>query len=332
VSKLKLSFACAAYDRVVPLLTGEVRLDGIDLNFIVMEDQRQTFDRMAGGLEFDACEMSSAEIVMNHCKGGSPFVAIPVFVSRVFRHGFVVVNKRSGVKTPKDLEGRRIGVPLYTMSAAVWIRGFLEHEYGVDLSGVTWVQAAANTAGSHGHPTVPALLKPANIVNRHDKSLSQQLEDGDIDAMIGGLLPDSLFTNPDVVRLFPNYAEVEKDYYKRTRLFPIMHLVAIRRDLYERHPFVATSLYDGLFRAKEVAAKHMRSLGALRCMLPWLPDHVAEADAIFDRDPWPYGIEPNRPSIEALIDYLREQGMIAFKPKPEDIFAPVFGAPMVKYT
>ncbi len=332
MSRLSLSFACAAYDRVVPLLTGEVGMDGIDLNFIVMEDQRQTFDRMAGGLEFDACEMSSAEIIMNHCRGDSPFVAIPVFVSRVFRHGFVIVNKRSGIKTPRDLERRRIGVPLFTMSAAVWIRGFLQHEYNVDLSEVTWVQGAANSAGSHGHPNVPALLKPARIVDRLDKSLSQQLEDGDIDAMIGGLLPDSLFHNPDVVRLFPDYVKVEKAYYAKTKLFPIMHLVAIRRDLYERYPFVATSLYDGLFRAKERALVNMRSLGALRCMLPWLPDHVEEGDRIFNGDPWPYGIEANRPSLEALVTYLHEQGMIAFKPKIEDIFAPTFGAPMVKYT
>lgn len=331
MSKLPLSFACAAYDRVVPLLTGEVQLDGVDLNFIVMEDQRQTFDRMAGGLEFDACEMSSAEIIMNHCKGNSPFVAIPVFVSRVFRHGFIIINRKSGIRTPKDLEGRRVGVPLYTMSAAVWARGALQHEYGVDLATITWVQAAANSAGSHGHPSVPAMLKPVKIIDRHDKSLSRQLEDGDIDAMLGGLLPNSLYTNPDIVRLFPDYAAVEKEYYKRTRLFPIMHLVAIRRDLYERHPFVATSLYDGLFRAKERALAHMHSLGALRCMLPWLPEHVAEADEIFAGDPWPYGIEPNRPSLEALVTYLHEQGMIAFKPKIEDIFVPTFGAPMVKY-
>jgi 4,5-dihydroxyphthalate decarboxylase len=320
---ISLTFACGLYDRMLPLYTGEVRPAGIDLKFLAIDSPREIFDRMAGKMEFDACEMSSSELISRVGAGQCPFVAIPVFPSRVFRHGFICINREKGIKTPKDLEGKRVGVPLYTMTAAIWIRGHLQHEYGVDLSKIHWVQGATNMPGAHGSPTVLPLLKPVSIENNHsDKSLSQLLEAGAIDAIAGAELPAALTTSPQVARLFPDFREVEKQFYRRTRIFPIMHLVVIRRELYERHPSIAVSLYEAFCRAKDAALARMRYLGALRYMLPWLPADLDEIDQTFGADPWPYGIEPNRPTLEALVTYMVEQSLIA-RPIPiEDLFVP----------
>jgi 4,5-dihydroxyphthalate decarboxylase len=273
-------------DRVLALDTGEVQPEGIDLNFVPIDSARDIFDRMAGGLEFDCSELSSSEFISRLAAKRCPFVALPVFVSRVFRHGFIFINTKSGIKGPKDLEGRRVGVQLYTMTAAIFIRGMLKYDHGVDLSTIRWVQGALEKAGSHGHPTVMPLLKPITIeINKSEKSLSDLLENGEIDATIGGSVPPSYGKNPDIQRLFPDYKEVEKDYYRRTRIFPIMHLFAIRRDIYDKHPFVATSLYNALCQSQAVAQAKMRKLGTLRYMLPWLTADVDEIDEVFGDDP-----------------------------------------------
>jgi len=323
MSPLPISFACAAYDRMVPFLTGDVRPAGIDLNFIPIASPRETFDRMAGGLEFDAAEFSSSEFISRMSAGTCPFVALPVFPSRMFRHGFITVNS-SVVRTPKDLAGKRIGVPLYTMTAAVWIRGILTHEYGVDLSGVRWVQGATNTSGRHGNPTVPPLLKHVTIENNAtDKSLSDLLEAGAIDAIIGADIPLALRHNSSVRRLFPDFPKVEADYYRRTGIYPIMHLVALKREIHERHPFVATSLYQAFCRAKAIALVRMRQAGMLATMMPWMLAQIEEMDAVFGPDPWPYGVADNRKTLEALVSYLTEQSLIT-KPIPvDDLFVKV---------
>lgn len=318
----KIKFASGLYDRFQPLYTKEVVPEGIDLDFTVIDDPREIFDRMAGGLEFDACEMSGTEYISRLAANECPFVALPVFASRMFRHSCITINTRSGIETPKDLEGRRVGVQLYTMSAAMWIRGMLQHDHGVDLSGIRWVQGAIDGAGTHGTPTVLPLLKQPNVENNETgKSLSQLLEDGEIDAILSANLPTGLGTHPDIARLFPDFRAVEKDYYQRTKIFPIMHLVVIRRDVYDANPNVAPALYDAFCKAKEVGLEHMRYSGVLRYMLPFLMDDIAEIDEVFDGDPWPYGIEPNRPTLEAEIQYLVEQDYIA-EPMPiEALFA-----------
>ena len=323
--KVSLTFACGLYDRMLALYTGEVEPEGIDLNFLAIDDPRQIFDRMGKNLDFDACEMSSSEVFSRHASGRTEMVALPVFPSRVFRHGFITVNRKA-VKTPKDLEGKRIGIPLYTQTAAVFIRGLLRDEYGVDLSGVHWVQGATNSAEAHGNPSPPPLLKPVSIEqNRSGRSLSELLEAGEIQAILGSGLPDSLRTNPDVVRLFPNFHQVELDSFRRTRIFPIMHLVAMRRDVYERHPFIATSLYQAMDKAKDIALEKMRNVGALRYMLPGLPAELDEIDDVFGGDPWPYGIEPNRPTLEALVRYMAEQSLIKAPIPVQDLFVPIYG-------
>ena len=320
-TKLPLTFACGLYDRMLRLYTGEVAPAGIDLKFLANDEPRDIFDRMGGKLEFDASEMSSSEFISGFGAGQSRFVAIPAFASRVFRHGFIFFNRKSGIRTPKDLEGRRVGVPLYTMSAAIWIRGLLQHECGVDLSNIRWVQGALKKAGAHGQPTVAPLLKQPTIeINNSGKSLSKLLADGDIDAVISSRPVEGVGTNPEIQRMFPNYREVEKEYYRRTHIFPIMHLVAIRRVVHEAHPFVAQSLYDALCESKDRALAQMREGGALRYMLPWLPADMDEIDDVFGGDPWPYGIEANRPTLKALVQYMVEQHFIPKRIPIEDLF------------
>jgi 4,5-dihydroxyphthalate decarboxylase len=324
MAKLQLTFASALYDRMQPLYTGEVQVQGIDLNFIPIEQPRPIFDRMSGGQEFDVAEYSSSEFIQRFANKQCPFVAIPVFPSRAFRHGFIAINRKAGIKTPKDLEGKRVGVALYTMTAAIFIRGLLQHEYGVDLSKIHWVQGAINTAGAHGAPTVLPLLKPVDMeINNSGKSLSKLIEERVVDATLGTSLPESVRTNPDIGRLFPNFVELEREYYARTKIYPIMHLVAIKKDVYERYPFVATSLFNAFARAKEIALDRMFNLRALRYMTPWLMRDVDEIYEVFGGDPWPYGVEPNRPTLQALVTYLVDQHLIA-KPVPvDDLFVPI---------
>lgn len=327
--KLGLTMACGLYDRMLDLYRGDVRPDGIELNFIPMDGSagaREIFDRMAGNLEFDVAEMSSSEFIARKSTGESPLVALPVFPSRVFRHGMVSINRRSGIKAPKDLEGKRVGVPIYSMSAAVWMRGHLQHDYGVDLARIHWVEGAINQPGAHGHPSLLPLLRPVSIErNTSDKSLSDLLASGGIDAIVGTVLPDAIHHNPDIVRLFPNYREVEKDYYKRTKIFPIMHLIALRRDVYEEHPFIASSLFDAMCASKERARMRMRDLGTLQYMLPWMTADLEELDEVFGGDAWAYGIEPNRPTLEALVRYLCEQAIVKSMMPIDDLFIPTHG-------
>jgi 4,5-dihydroxyphthalate decarboxylase len=324
MADLRLSFACGLYDRVLPLYRGMVKPEGIALDFQAIDDPRQVFDRMAKGA-FDISEMSSSEHTMRIANGNRDFVAIPVFVSRVFRHSFIFYNRKSGLASPKDLAGKRIGISAYGQTAAVFIRGLLQHEYGVDLSSVRWVLGTMN--GSGGHLQLPKLSKPVSIeLDRTGKSLSDLLAAGELDATLGALVPDSFGRHPDVQRVFPNFREAEKTYYRKTHIFPIMHLIAMRREVHEKYPFAAASLYAALNRSKELAAERMREVGALAYMLPWLGDDIREMDEVFGGDPWPYGIEPNRPTLGALVTYMAEQGLIEAAPTIESLFVPDAGA------
>jgi 4,5-dihydroxyphthalate decarboxylase len=324
VSRLRLTFACGIYDRTDALRTGDVDVEGIDLNFLAIEAPREIFDRMGANQEFDVAEFSSSEFISRLARGGCPFVALPVFPSRVFRHGYIYVNRNSDIRKPQDLAGKRIGVPLYTMTAAVWIRGHLVHQYGVDLSAIRWVEGAINESGRHGDPTAPALLKPARI--EHDekgRSLRDLLAQGEIDAIAGSQRP---LPHPDIVPLFPDSRAVERAYYGATRIFPIMHLIVIRRDVYERHPWIAASLYKGLVEAKAKALERMRKTGAHPYMLPWVRHDIEEINEVFGGDPFPYGIEANRPTLEALVRYMAEQHFIPQPIPIADLFVPIAAA------
>ncbi|KAJ5606682.1 hypothetical protein N7510_009463 [Penicillium lagena] len=322
--KVPITFAGLLYDRFQPLQSGEVVPEGIDLNFLALHHPRDIFDRMAGGKEFDASELSLSEYICRYAMGLRDFVAIPVFPSRAFRHGYIVVNSTI-VKEPKDLNGKKIGVPLYTMTAAVWIRSVLK-QHGVDLDSIQWVQGSFVSAEGYGKPAAMPLVEPVNITqNNSGKSLSQMLEDGDIAATIGADLPPCFRTAEHVKRLFPDFKDVEKTYFKEKYVFPIMHTVVVKRELVDKYPWLPSSLFNAFNDAKEVARVRMRFLDALRYMLPWLAAEVDEIDQIFGGDAWVYGIEPNRKTLEALVDALYDQAMIGSKPTLEELFAPIRG-------
>ena len=324
MSRLRLTFACGIYDRTDALRTGDVKVEDIDLDFLAIANPREIFDRMGGKQEFDVSEFSTAEFVSRMARGDCPFVALPVFPARVFRHSYIYVNRKAGIRTPKDLDGRRVGVPLYTMTAAVWIRGHLAHQFGVDLSTIRWVEAAINHAGRHGDPSAPPLLKPVKIeYDEKGRSLSELLAGGEIDAIAGSQRPRP---HPDIVPLFPDARAVEKAFFRATRIFPIMHLIVIRRDVHQRNPWIAEKLYKAFVDAKNLALTRMHKTGAHPYMLPWVHDDVEEADEVFGGDPYPCGIEANRPTVTALVQYMAEQHLIA-EPMPlERLFVPLPGA------
>lgn len=322
-SRIPISFACGGYDRVEALRSGEVTAAGIALNFHTINHPRDVFDRMNAG-EFDAAEMSASDYICSYAQGKRDVVAIPVFPSRMFRHGFIAVNADL-VQSPKDLEGKRVGVQLPAMmTAAVWIRGLLA-QHGVDLSTIEWVEGPFEGPAPAGKPSARLAGK---ITRNSDPSrgLSQLLADGEIAATIGAGLPASLGQAPNVRRLFQDSKEVEKTYYRKTGIFPIMHVVVIRRALVEAHPWLASSLFDALQKSKEIALRRMKFTISLRYMLPWLPSELDEIEEVFSStngDPWPYGLDANRTTLNKLIDDLHDQGMMDKKPALEELFWPV---------
>lgn len=324
MSRLKLTFAACRYDRLEAIREGNVEVEGVDLTCLTLKAGRMVFDRMVGGQEFDIAELSASEFISLAGGGDRRFVALPVFPSRVFRHGYVFINTRAGIRTAKDLEGKRVGLPLYTQTAAIWVRGHLAHQFGVDLSTIRWVQGAVETVGTHGRPHAPPLLQPVAIEqNDTGVPLAELLARGEIDALIGSRKPDSLGRHPDVARLFPDYRAQERALYETAKIFPIMHLIAMRRELYDRHRWLATSFYNAFVESKRRARARMRYGGSLAYMLPWLLSEIEEIDELFGGDAWPYGVEPNRPTLEALVQYMVDQHFIA-KPIPlEDLFVPI---------
>jgi len=322
---LPVSFCCRLYDRMLPLYLGTVKVPGVALNFLPNADHRQVFDRMENHQEFDVSELSFADYVTLVARDKqNPFTALPVFSSRVFRHGFIFVNRSSGITNPKQLEGKRVGISRWGETAVIWLRGMLQDEYGVDLSKVQWVTGAMNHAGVHGAAPPAPPLKPFSITaNDSPHSLSQMLEANELACVMGAELPSPFGKNPDIVRMFTNYRELEKDWYRRTKLYPIMHVIAMRRAVLHANPWLATNLTQALQAAKLRALADMEFTASLLYMQPWLQSDIEEMQSVFGRDPFPYGIEPNRPSIDATLRYLVEQGLIATPPSMEELFAPV---------
>ena len=326
MAKPKISFTCTLYDRLLPLYLGEVEVEGFDIGFegsYGWQSVRSIFDKVGAGKGADISEMSSSEYISSTAAGTCQHIALPVFPSRAFRSGYTFVNA-DRIKHPKDLEGKRIGVPLFTMTAAIMARGHLSDEYGVDFSNVEWVQGAMNETGTHGKPAAPPLIKPTRITNNESyKTLSEMLVAGEIDAVLGAITPDAFGKDHKIQRLFPDYQAVELQYFRRTRVFPIMHTIVIKRSVHEEHPGLAPALYKAMTKSKRIALERFTDVASLQYMLPWLMRDVEEIKSEFDGDPWPYGLEPNRPTLEALTRYLHEQGLTAKKMSIDHLFIPV---------
>ena len=322
MSKLKLSFGCWNYDRTRALMDGRVAVDGIDLNYLDMPVE-ETFFRMLRHREFEVAEMSLSSYAVSLFSEARPFIAIPVFPSRFFRHSCIYVHADSGIKEPRDLIGKRIGNPEYQMTAPAWIRGILQDEYGVPVDSVTYF------TGGEEEPGRPEKLKlnlPANIkVERigPQQTLSAMLASGEIDALYTARMP-STFRNGGgkVRRLFENYMDVEKAYYRKTKIYPIMHTVVIRRDVYEQNRWVAQSLYKAFCQAQAHTYHDLAETAALKTMLPWLNAHVEDARAEMGDDFWPYGLEKNHAALDTFLRYSFEQGLSKRKLDPAELFAP----------
>ncbi len=320
--KLSLTLACGEYDRTLALQNGSVRPDGIDINYLPMLPS-ELFRRQARHAEFDIAEFSLSTLCHLNDEGDRRLVAIPVFPSRKFRHSEIWVNTQAGIRYPADLRGKRIGAMEYQQTAAVWQRAMLQYDYGVSPSEVEWCFGAYEVPGTYSERVpleLPSSIRTTIIPN--EKCLDQMLEDGEIDALMGADPPRCVKKNsPNVVRLFPDYYEAEVEYFRRTQLFPIMHTVVIKRELYEEHPWVATNLYKAFVEAKALAADRLPQAGALFCMLPWLLKHVEDDLAILGPDPFPYGLEENRYALETFMGYVHEQGIIKKPMTPDQLFA-----------
>jgi 4,5-dihydroxyphthalate decarboxylase len=324
MDRLTLSFACGPYDRMEAIYNKTVTVQGADLEPKVIQRPLDIFSRMLKDGEFDIAEMSLTHCFILRATGTARFVTLPVFPSRMFRHGFIFVNRSSGIRAPADLAGRRIGVQGYQMTAAVWIRGHLRSDYGVDLRGVEWFEGGVNTPGVAGGDSTR--FRPSQAINIRpiagNETLSAMLARGDIDALIGADTPDSL-AGEKVVRLFPDFHAVERAYYQASGIFPIMHALVIREELYRQHPWLANALFQACNAAKAAAQAGAKYTAALRFMLPWLFDHLAELEEVFGPDPWPYGLDANRKTLETFAHFLVDDGFVATPPRLEDTFVPV---------
>lgn len=320
MGKTKITLACGSYDRTWSLENGKIQPEGVDLNYIALPPE-ELFWRMAVHGEFDVSEFSLSAMSILLGRGDDRFVGIPVFPSRFFRHSSIFVNVNSKIKTPQDLKGKKMGVPDYTMTANTWIRGFLEHDYGVKPTDMKWVTAGLNEPGRKQRVTTPP-INGLELDHSETGILSEMIEKGEIDALIGAREPDSFREgSPNVARLFSDYKSAERDYYKRTGIFPIMHLVVIKRSIYEENPWLAYSLYKAFEESKRLCILEMSKQSALRYMLPWVISELEDTLRFMGRDFWPYGVEANRDTIQTFIDYSVEQGLVEHSFEVEDFFA-----------
>jgi 4,5-dihydroxyphthalate decarboxylase len=322
MNRLRLTLACWDYDRVGALASGAVRADGIDLVFLA-QPVEETFFRMLRHREFDVAEMSLSSYTVSLAREDPPFIAIPVFPSRMFRHSCTFVSAASGIREPKDLIGKKVASPEYQMTAPVWIRGILSDEYGVRADSVEYLSGGEEQPGRDEKLKLALppqfRLRPIGPA----QTLSRMLAEGEIDALYTARAPSTFHSQPDRVRrLFPDFVAVERDYYRRTRIFPIMHTVVIRRDVYRANRWIAQSLAKAFAEAQRATYRDLGETAALKAMLPWLPAHVEEARREMGDDWWPYGLAPNRHVLETFLRYHHEQGLSPRLRSPEELFAP----------
>jgi 4,5-dihydroxyphthalate decarboxylase len=319
VEPVHLTLGVGNYDRTRPLIDGTVKPKGITFTH-VHDTPGRLFERVLIDGECDATEMSLSNLTTLIARGDPRFIAVPVFLSRLFRHGYIFVNADAGIKKPEDLAGRRVGVPEYSMSAAVWIRGMLQHDYGVKPSQIQWFTGGLDRPGKRDRIMIdlPADIRVESIAG----SLGEALARGEIDAIMAANIPEVFKQrSPAVKRLFSNYHEVELDYYRRTGLVPLMHTFVIRRPVYERNPWIARSLYDAFCEAKAESIRSIYEVGANTFGLTFLHAYLDQERAIFGEDHWPYGLEANRKSLEAVVSYVHEQGLSERLIRPEELFA-----------
>jgi 4,5-dihydroxyphthalate decarboxylase len=319
MSLLKLSIATTDYDHFRDLRMGFVQAEGIDLNWLNL-GHHECFARFTANREFDISELSFAKFSTQVTRPDSDIIGLPVVCSRLFRFSSFYVNRKSGIRTVKDLIGKKVGSPEWAHSAAVYMRGWLHNEMGVKLSDVHWYQAGANAPGREEKVEI-TLPEGVNLTRVSDKSLSEMLASGEIDCAIIARPPTCFLEgNPDIVRLFPDYLEMEEEYYARTKVWPIMHIIAMKKSVVEDHPWVPRNLYNGFLESKRRSIERLMDPAVSRYPLPWLATYARKMRDMFDGDTFPFGLEENRATWEQMALYTFQQGIAHKQFTPEEIF------------
>lgn len=322
MTKLRLSIAVGDYDRNRPLIDGEVLIDGVDPVFMKLVPE-EIFFRAFRHAEFDVCEASLSSFTVKTAQGTNPYVGVPAFVSRAFRHTCIFIRNDRGIEKPQDLRGKRIGCPEYQLTACVWIRALLEDDCGVKSSDVIWVRGGLEQPGriEKVKVSLPSDIRleqaPAN------KSLNQMLVDGEIDGFIGPRAPSSFEAgHPNVVRLFSNPTEAAADYYRRSKIFPIMHMIGARRTIVEKHPWLPAALLKAFEESKQVALSRLGDTSATKITLPFVEEQLQAARRLMGEDFWSYGVGPNRHVLEAFLQTHHSQGLSSRRLAVEELFHP----------
>ena len=320
MSRLPITVATWDYDRVRALIDGRVRIEGCDVNYLTMPVE-ECFERAFFHGEFEVAEIGFSPFLIALSRGPTSYVAVPVFLSRMFRHSAVYIRCDRGIEGPADLRGKTIGVPEYQMSAVMWFRGFLKDEFGIETKDINWVQAGLENPGRRDKFPLN-LPEGFPLTSRNDVSLSQMLADGELDGVMSARTP-SCYTkgHPQVRRLFPDYRAAERDYYKKTGIYPIMHALGIRRDIYDKNRWLAASLFKAYLQAKRLADAEFVETAALKIGLPWITAEYESTVATLGPDFWSYGVEPNRKTLATMARYSYEQGLSVREVAVDEMFA-----------
>jgi 4,5-dihydroxyphthalate decarboxylase len=321
MTKLTVSLAGCDYDRTRAIFDGRVQIKGCDTIPVAMSPE-EAFHRAFRFQEFDITELSLSNYMNVTAKGIGHYAAIPVFPSRLFRHSSIYIRGDRGIEKPEDLKGKVIGVPEYQMTAAVWIRGILQDEYGIRPSDMRWRNGGLEQPGREQKVKLDLPEDVELQAIPSTETLAQHLDDGRIDALITALAPSCFKKNPQVRRLFPDYRAAEEEYYRRTGIFPIMHVVGIRKSLLEQHPWLAVNTYVAFLEAKALCYRDQEKIGHLFTTLPWPVDELERARSLMGPDFWSYGVQQNTREIEAITRYAFEQGLNARRLTAEDLFVP----------
>ncbi|MGA9194910.1 MAG: PhnD/SsuA/transferrin family substrate-binding protein [Pseudolabrys sp.] len=319
---LKLKFACGEYDRTIPFRTGDVKPNNIDLEYTPQAPEL-TFLQQLKDQRYDVSEMSMSAYTQMRVKGRDDFIALPVFPSRVFRHSALYVRTDSDIRHPEHLRGKRVGIGFYQMSGAVWARGALMDDYGVKPDEMTWI-SGMDLKASAGANQVDQLADMVAGTKQSKPKLEVMLETGEIDALLSVHTPRAMARNEGTVRyLFENCREVEEDYFRRTGIFPMMHTIVIKRQTYDRDPWIAQSLFDAFSEAKRRAMENIYETNALAVVAPFIVHDIERTRALMGMDYWPFGIEANKKSITTFFRHLKDQGIIEREPSVTDLFLDV---------
>jgi 4,5-dihydroxyphthalate decarboxylase len=319
MSRVKLTIATTDYDHFRDFRLGLVNAEGIDATWLTL-GHHEIFARFTFNREWEVSELSFAKFMAQVTRDNSDIIGLPVVCSRLFRFSSFYVNKNSGIKTAKDLKGKKVGSPEWAHTAAVYMRGWLQHEMGVALADVAWVQAGANEAGRVEKVELN-LPKGVTLTRVADKSLSDMLASGEIDCAIIARPPNCfLQAHRDVDRLFPDFLEMEEDYFEKTKVWPIMHIIAMQRRVLDANPWIARNLYNAFLESKRRSLERLFDPAVSRYPLPWLATYARRVREQFGGDPFPFGIEANRPTLAQFLQYTFDQGIAHRLVKPEEIF------------